>query len=132
MGHTVWIDVQGRGDETHSDMNVLLRLSEKLDVLAVKLEVAKLSSFFDYSKLIQAYGESDESSEPSWFKAEDGMVTVATLNKSIQADWAVLGWSLERSEQHYPDTLLTNLKFCESVLEQAVAQQAMFRLLIVP
>jgi hypothetical protein len=46
MGNTAWIDVRGRAaSETHHDMNVLLRLDQRLDALAVSLGVTSSLSF---------------------------------------------------------------------------------------
>ena len=61
MGHTIWVEVRGRSlNETADDSSTMLRLMDKLDTLAVKLGVNKLSEFYDYSELEEAYADFDD------------------------------------------------------------------------
>jgi hypothetical protein len=61
MGHTIWVEVHGRPlEETASDSSIMHRLDRKLDALAAKLGVTKLTEFYDYSELEEAYGDLDE------------------------------------------------------------------------
>jgi hypothetical protein len=130
MGNTAWIDVRGRaGSETHHDMNVLLRLDQRLDVLAVSLGVTKLTEFYDYRELIFSYDE--EIVPGQWFDSANGLATFKALRLSLETDWDALGWTLNESQQHWRRTLMDDLGFCEKVLEQAVLNEQEFRLLIV-
>lgn len=64
MGHTIWVEVHGRPlEETASDSGIMHHLDRKLDALATKLGVTKLSEFYDYSELEEAYGDLDEEPE---------------------------------------------------------------------
>jgi hypothetical protein len=134
MGNTVWIDVRGRsGSETHDDMNVLLRLNQQLDVLAVSLGVTKLTEFYDYRELILSYeGDGEEIVPDQWFDSTNGLVTFKALRLCLESNWDALGWTPDKFKQHWRRTLMDHLEFCEKVLEQAVLNEQEFRLLIVP
>jgi hypothetical protein len=133
MGSTTWIDVYGRsGAETHRDMNVLNRLDEELDVLAAKLGVAKITSFYDYRELIIESGAVEtEWPAPVWFDSGDGLATFAALHKILASDWHALNWKPEKSTDHWPASLMEHLSFCQSILEEAVLSESKFRLMIV-
>src|SRR5688572_22013105 len=61
MGHTVWVEVQGRPlKESGDDSSIMHHLMDNLDELAGKLRVAKLSGFYDYSELEEAYADLEE------------------------------------------------------------------------
>lgn len=134
MGNTIWIEAQGRpGSETHDDMSVLLRLDKPLDALATKLGVTKLSDFYDYRELLENFGDDEEElPDPSWFDSVKGLETVKSLRQHLEQDFDELEWKPDESEAHFPQTIMDDLKFCESVLEEAVAKGQKFRLLIVP
>ncbi len=134
MGHTIWIEVSGRPEsETHRDMSVPLRLDKQLDVLAEKLRVAKVTSFYDYRELIKSYGDgTEELPEPVWFDSTIGLATFKALRLGLEANWDALDWRPDKSQQHWPRSLLDDLQFCQSVLEDAVLKGQVFRLLIVP
>jgi hypothetical protein len=133
VGNTIWIEVQGRPVEgTHHDMNVLNALSKPLGVLARKLGVNAPSDFLDYTELLAAYDESDdELPGPAWFDSGKGLETFRALRISLENDFGALEWKPEESQQHYPQRLLDHLRFCESILEEAVANAEKFRLLVV-
>ena len=64
MGDTIWVEVHGRPlEETASDSGKMLRLERQLEALAVKLGVTKLSEFYDYSELPDAFEDGDEEPE---------------------------------------------------------------------
>jgi hypothetical protein len=134
MGNTAWIDVRGRaGSETHHDMNVLLRLDQRLDVLAVSLGVTKLTEFYDYRELIFGYdGDCEQTVSDQWFDSTDGLATFKALRLCLETNWDAFGWTPDESEQHWRRMLMDDLEFCEEVLEQAVLSEQEFRLLIVP
>ena|SRR6185312_4950856 len=65
MGHTIWVDIQGREkDKVPDDNSIMLRLAEQLDRLADKLHVAKLTQFYDYSALEAEYADLFEEQIP--------------------------------------------------------------------
>ena len=131
MGNTIWIEAQGRsGDETHNDMNVLHALNERLDVLAEKLGVAKLTDFYDYRELLESFGD-EELPDPSWFDSAKGLETVRKLLRHLEEDFSELQWKPDKSKEHWPQSLLEHLRFCQSVLDEAVASGRRFRLLVV-
>jgi hypothetical protein len=133
MGHTIWVEAKGRsGSETHNDMSVLKRLDVELDVLAAELGVTKLTEFYDYSQLLEEYGdEAVDLPDPSWFDSAKGLETVKALREQLAKDFDALKWKPDDSTQHFPKSLLEDLEFCQAVLEEAVARWQPFRLLIV-
>lgn len=149
MGHTIWVEVQGRPlKETADDSSVMHHLMDKLDDLAVKLQVSKLSDFYDYSELERAYGglEDDDDFEDeelelspeekqlqgSWFDSELGYVALRTLRHHLTDHFEDLEFKPDKSNDHWPGRLLEELKLSETILENAVANHQAFRLLIVP
>jgi hypothetical protein len=130
----LWIEARGRaGSETHQDMSVLLHLVASLDVLSARLEVAKLSSFFDYSQLETAFDiEGPHVCKPAWSRAIDGLDAVKALRVALQDDFAILGWAPRAGEEHWPHSVMEDLQWCQNVLERAVADGQAFRLLVVP
>jgi hypothetical protein len=134
MGNVIWIDIRDRpGSETHNDLGVPLELDKQLDVLAEKLGVAKITSFYDYRELIKALGDDQEElPEPVWFDSNVGLATFKALRVCLEANWDALEWTPDKSQQHWPQSLMDDLRFCQSVLEEAVLKGQAFRLLIVP
>jgi hypothetical protein len=58
MSDTIWVDVRGRSkDDVPQDNSIMLRLEIQLDQLSTKLNVPKLSEFYDYSELESMYGD---------------------------------------------------------------------------
>ena len=66
MSDTIWVDVRGRSkDDVPQDNSIMLRLESQLDQLSTKLNVPKLSEFYDYSELESMYGDFEgEGDEP--------------------------------------------------------------------
>ena len=140
MGNTLWIESRGRPRaETQRDLSILGKLDRELDKLAMRLGVTTLSSFYDDSVLIESYAElaeeaavKAESPVPKWFDSIKGLETIKALRDRLQNDFGEVNWRPEKSKQHWPQHLLDEMKFCQAVLEDAVAQEQQFRLLIVP
>jgi hypothetical protein len=146
MGHTIWVDVQGREKGTFPDDNsIMLRLADQLDRLSDKLYVAKLSQFYDYSVLAAEYadfledhsrpqGESNDGERPggAWFDPKDALVSVRALYDHLTQHPEDLGFVPDAGRRHWPATLMQELKGCQSMLEDAAARSRRFRLLIVP
>lgn len=143
MGNTIWVDVEGRSQEhLPPDNSIMLRLMDQLDELSDRLKVAKLSEFFDYSVLEAEYGEElgdlesslDETSDSSgtWFDPGRPLEAVRAIHHRLSADFTALGWMPDRSREHWPAELMEELRHCRAVLEQALARERKFRLLIVP
>lgn len=135
MGNTIILDVcdlleAGR----YGDMGAMYGLSDALDALAERLDVSKLSAFFDYRELIEAYDEDPEAEvpPPSWFDAADGLGTIKSLRLRLMENFDALGWTPDKSTAHWPGQLMKELEFCESTLGSAVAVGQPFRLRIVP
>ena len=133
MGHTLWIEDRGRlASETHEDLGALHRLEEPLDALSDELGVQRLSSFYDYSALeASSDPDGERICRPSWFDSASGLAAVAALRSMLQRDFAVLGWVPEAGEDHLPEALLGELRWCEQVLQEAVANGREFKLLVV-
>jgi hypothetical protein len=155
MGHTIWVEVQGRPlKETGDDSSIMHHLMDNLDELAGKLRVGKLSGFYDYSELEEAYadleedhaeansgGEGELNPEPTleerqakgdWFDSSQGLKAVRTLRQHLSDHFKDLGFTPDESTGHWPKQLMHELARSEAILEEAVARGRKFRLLIVP
>jgi hypothetical protein len=129
------------------------RLMDNLDVLAGKLGVRKLSDFYDYSELEEAYGdlgdegedtEDDGEEEPApeptleerqakgeWFDSTVGLGAVRKLRQRLTERFDDLGFKPDRSTAHWPKQLLDELSHTEAILNEAASRGQRFRLLIV-
>jgi hypothetical protein len=160
MGHTIWVDVQGRADrELPPDNSIMLRLAEQLDKLSTTLGVPKLSTFHDYSVLEDEYGdlgelgEDDESdgdegedagseatsadtdggeSRGSWFDPAVALAAVRAIREHLARHPEDLGFEPGRSQAHWPAELMKELIHVDAVLEDAASRNKKFRFLIVP
>jgi hypothetical protein len=155
MGHTIWVEVHGRPlKETADDSSTMHRLMDNLDVLAGKLGVRKLSDFYDYSELEEAYGdlsdegedtedggEEESAPEPTleerqakgeWFDSAVGLDSVRKLRQRLTERFDDLGFKPDRSTAHWPKQLLDELSHTEAILNEAASRAQRFRLLIVP
>ena len=99
MGDTIWVDVEGRAeDDLPSDSSIMLRLEKYLDILAAKLGVARLTTFYDYSALDDEFGDlvedeggdgdggapSDNPESPgAWFDSAEAIAAV----RAIASTW---------------------------------------------
>ena len=136
MGHTIWVQAKNRESETNHDLSIIHRLGEELAALSSRLGVKALTSFYDNSDLAAAMSDEfgqipAEALKPVWFEAAEGLQTVAALLRQLTADFGSLGWEPSRSRRHWPEAVLKELQFCETVLTRAVAESQPFRLLIV-
>jgi hypothetical protein len=149
MGHTIWVDVQGRAeDDVPSDNSIMLRLEEQLERLAEKLGVSKLSSFYDYSVLedelaefVEDAGRDNEHapevagearSRGQWFDPSAALAAVRAIRQHLLRHPADLDFTPNASRSHWPADLMDELAHVQSVLEAAASQNKRFRLLIVP
>lgn len=155
MGHTIWVEINGRPlNETADDSSTMHRLMDNLDVLAGKLGVRKLSDFYDYSELEEAYadlsdegedtgddGEEEPAPKPTleerqakgeWFDSVVGLDSVRRLHQRLTERFDDLGFKPDRSTAHWPKQLLDELSHTEAILSEAVSRGQRFRLLIVP
>jgi hypothetical protein len=72
MGDTLWVDVCGRSkDDYPQDNSIMLRMKDQLDHLCRKLNVAKLTDFYDWSELAAQYGDLDYAEESEGSLASD-------------------------------------------------------------
>lgn len=148
MGHTIWVDVRGRSkDDVPQDNSIMLRLESQLAQLSTKLNVPKLSEFYDYSELESMYGDFDgEDDEPEdenlpvkegqaaglWFDPSPALTTVLAIYNHLVQHPEDLGFEADPPRKHWPGDLMQELKHCRTVLEEAVSRGQQFRFLIVP
>jgi len=118
----------GLGD----DKSIMLRLQNSLDELCDRLEVARLSDFYD--RFPQDTGERllpdinlrqpDRSeSEPHWFNPNPALTTVRALVTHLES-------CPDASQQQWPEQLIDELRGCEAELTEAVSRGRQFRLLL--
>jgi hypothetical protein len=133
-----------------------------LDDLAVRLGVAKLSDFFDYTEMARKAdaeleaaeirdglredtGDDDQTvdvtAEPvaqreatgDWFDSVQGLATVRTLTSYLVAHPRKLKMPTHPSDvKRYRSGLLNELRLCETVIARAASSGRRFRLLLVP
>ena len=143
MSETIWVDVRGRSKEDlPQDNSIMLRLKDQLDRLSMKLNVAKLTDFYDYGELEAEYGDLDsagdlvsgdeDQSRGSWFDSGQALAAVCTLHAHLVQHPEELGFTPAPSQAHWSGQLMEELKHCQAVLEEAVAHGRPFRFLIVP
>ena len=156
MGNTIWVEVRGRPvKETANDSSTMYRLMDNLDALAQRLGVAKLSGFYDFSALEEAYGDLDETDDDDsadeetaeeereltleerqakgeWFDSAEGLKAIRALRQRLAEHFDELGFTPSQSTGHWPKQLMDELTITERILEAAAASQQDFRLLIVP
>ncbi len=136
MGHTIWVDSQGRSEgEACQDNSIMLNLQDPLDALCTHLGIPKLSDFYDYSELEAMYGESDdEDEEPknAWFEPGPALAAVQTIRDYLVQHPEQLDCGADPARKHWPSELLDELEHCRSVLQEAASRGRLFRFLIVP
>jgi hypothetical protein len=118
MSDTIWLDVQGRPrDDLPPDNTIMLQLQDQLDRLAGKLNVAKLSEFYDYSELELQYAKFLDNEEDdaevasagdnaevsgSWFAPEPALAAVRALHAHLAQHPADLGFQPDACEPTGP------------------------------
>ena len=141
VGNTIWVEVEGRSkDDLPPDSSITLRLIKQLDELSDRLNVAKLSEFFDYSVVEDEFTEelaeleraaADENkSSVTWFDPARPLEAVRALHDQLSADFTALRWVPDRSRNHWPAALVDELKRCRRTLEEAQERRQQCRLLI--
>jgi hypothetical protein len=153
MGDTLWVEVRdtptdpGPGD----DNSIMLRLRGRLDRLCEQLRVAKLSDFYDSSKMAAESQEwlrqaaedgvtwaaelpalDPEQLEPRWFDPGPALAAVRALVAHLEQHPDDLRFRPDASRVHWPEMLLEELRGCESALTEAVARGQPFRFVLVP
>jgi hypothetical protein len=144
MGDTIWVDVRDRREgDLPRDCSIMLRLERQLDRLCARLNVPRLSAFYDYSELEAAYGdfegEDDRGGEAEggsarggWHDPTPALAAVRALHAHLQERPEDLQFRPDPSRTHWPQLLMEELADCLSELEGAAARGQQFRLLIVP
>jgi hypothetical protein len=148
MGHTIWVDVEGRADDDlPSDNSMMLRLDKQLDKLAAKLGVARLTTFYDYSELEDEFDEppdgegdaddegasaGDAGSGGAWFDPAAALAAVRAIRQHLLRRPADLGFKPDAPRAHWPANLMEELEHVQGVLEDAAARNKRFRFMIVP
>jgi hypothetical protein len=131
MGDTIWVQVEeGRtikgGDR---DNSIMLRLEKNLGAVARKLKVRKLTDFYDYSSLEAEY--SDSPGKPLWSEATEGLASVEAIHDHLQSHPEDLGFTPDRSREHWPKDLMVELQYCFTTLKAAASAKRKFRFLVV-
>lgn len=136
MGHTIWVDTQGRSKgEPARDNSIMLRLQEPLDDLCARLGVPKLGDFYDYTELEAMYGDTDDDGEEpagSWYDPGPALAAVCAIQDHLARYPEGLGLAADPSRKHWPSALREELEHCRSVLQEAASREERFRFLIVP
>jgi hypothetical protein len=148
VGDTIWVDVQGRSKgELPRDNSIMLRLKDELDSLSDRLQVSKLSQFYDYSELKAQFADFVERPDPSssdadvvdgevstgdWFDPSPALTAVRTIRDHLQRHPENLAVPSNPRRRHWLPTLMEELKECQYTLEAAVSLGRQFRFLIVP
>jgi hypothetical protein len=148
LGDTIWVDVQGRSKgELPRDNSIMLRLKDELDRLSDKLSVPKLSRFCDYSELKAHYADfaeepnqSDSTAEAVageqsggvWFDPAPALAAVRAIHDHLAQRPENLDFLPDPKRRHWPDSLIEELKECQTTLEAAVSQGRLFRFLVLP
>lgn len=146
MSMTLWLHtlVEREYSQDSDDHTWMYRFYTDLDDVCESLEVAKLSSFFDYSDL--EFGEEldenpeldEEDFEPDpetglaygldemgWFAADEGLKTLLALQKAVAEN--VLDYLPEEDNEQ----ILQELQDCIETLQRLEAPQAQFHLAII-
>ena len=135
MGHTIWVEVEGKTQDP-SENSIMHRLMEELDALCQELGVSTLSSFYDYSVLAKEYGQEidglDLQQSGRWFDPAPCLKTVKALSSYLSVRPAALDFSHDSRRKHRRPRLIQELESCESTLEDASLRGRKFRFLIVP
>jgi hypothetical protein len=148
MGYAIWVDVQGRAeDDLPQDIAIMLLLKRELDALSEKLRVPRLTEFYDYSALEEAYAglmDEDEAvedsdsgeasgggqSKGSWFDPAPALAAVRALHDHLVEHPGDLPFKPDASRRHWPADLMKELQHCQAVLEEAASRGRQFRFLI--
>lgn len=138
MGHTIWVDVEGRAaNELPNDNSIMLRLKDELDVLCEELGVTTLSSFCDYSELAANYAEEMDARAndlPSalWFESASGLKTIDAIANFLTQHPERLNFNDDSKRRHWRTALIRELNDSKSTLKGAATAARKFRFLIVP
>lgn len=144
MGMTLWIQTlqDGEFNQESDDHSLMNEHAEALDALCEKLDVRKLSEFFDYTDTEYNFSEDrdDEGDESDldeetglgyavedmdWFSAKEGLITLRALRDALAAGESDEFDEDERSE------LQAELDDCIAVLEALEDDDAQFHLELV-
>jgi len=138
MSDTIWLEVTDGEEKSggERDNSIMLKLAQELDALAERLDVPKLSSFYDNSALADAYAGEIEGDFPPvesvWFEAAAGRRVVDAVLAELRRNGAAVRFPREPSRSHWPSALLDELEYCQASLVRAEQRRLRFHLLIVP
>jgi hypothetical protein len=148
MGNTIWVDVRDRSmNDVPQDNSIMLRLEGQLDRLSARLNVPKLSEFYDYSESESMYDDADDEGDEAehdesfvedgrdlglWFDPSPALAAVLAIHRHLNEHPNDLDFAADPSQAHWPGDLMDELGHCRSVLEGAVSRGQRFRFLIVP
>jgi uncharacterized protein YerC len=133
MGMTLWVNIRD-GAERYSnqeDHSAMLTLRDELDNLAQRLNVQKLSDFYDYTEieielklsvnsidnLKESFEETWDNDDAQWFSPETGIATLTALLKHLEQT----PQSLDLSQSRWDiNDLIDELQNCKIELMQAM------------
>ena len=143
MGMTLWMQtLDGRNmSEDSDDYSLMHDMAETLDELCEKLDVPKLTSFFDMTDLelnMDDDHDDDEEAEVdeetglaygiddmAWFDAATGLVTLQALRDEVEGAWG------EELDEDSREILLEELEGCIDILNDLPAESGKFHLAVI-
>ena len=143
MGMTLWMQtLDGRNmSEDSDDYSLMHDMAETLDELCEKLDVPKLTSFFDMTDLElntdddydgDEEAEVDEETglaygidDMAWFDAATGLVTLQALRDEVEGAWG------EELDEDSREILLEELEGCIDILTDLPSESGKFHLAVI-
>ena len=127
MGAAIRVDVRGASEPAAPrNHSLMLRLADTLDRCSAKLNVPKLSEFYDSSALETEYDD-----DGVWFDPGPALAAVRALGDHLARNPQVLGIAADSPRRHWPGLLAGEIEHCRATLEAAAAAGRPFRFLIV-
>jgi len=130
VGDTIRLETTDGKRKTGGDRDnsMLVRLAPQLDALATRLGVQKPSSFHDPGGLAALVGLRMKG---AWFDAQEGHRVFSALLSELEARPESLALSPEPSQRHWPEMLMSELRYCVAGLSDAATDGRKFRLRLV-
>ena len=131
LGNTIWFLRKSKlGDADNVDLSLFYNFADILDGIADKLEVAKLSEFFDFTDL--EFNLSDEelpeswiSENQKWFSPQAALTSICSILKHLKIG------KIEEIPERSRLELIEELEDCLTQLEIAIAEADDFQFCIV-
>ncbi len=131
LGNTIWVLRKSKlGNADNVDLSLFYNFADILDGITDKLEVVKLSEFFDFSDL--EFNLSDEelpeswiSENQKWFSPQAALPSICSILKHLKMG------KIEEIPERIRLGLIEELEDCLTQLEIAVAEVDDFQFCIV-